>query len=146
MGYADIFTKGEKETMRKIYLIFLMLGFLTYAQGQPSSDVQKLIKALGVPQRIEAMREYQRMWTNPEKEKEFMLKFEETVPVFLQNVEAYYLKNYTAEEIKEILKFYESPLGKKITSNAADLNIAYSGAEEKWDDLFNNIYYKYKDR
>lgn len=133
--------------MKKFILIVCLLAAsIVSAQDQSvKDDVQKLIKAIGISQRIDAMREYERMWTKPEEEKEYMVKFEATIPVFLQNVESYYLKNYTHDEIKELLKFYESPLGKKVTANSANLNVAYSGAEEKWDELFYEVFFKYKE-
>jgi hypothetical protein len=133
--------------MKKILLLLLLISatVINAQEQEIKNDIQKLITAIGVPQRIEAMREYQRMWVTPDKEEEHMAKFEATIPVFLQNVEAYYLKKYTHEEIKEALKFYESPLGKKITANAAALNIAYSNADDMWSDMFYEIIFKYKD-
>ena len=133
--------------MKKILLLLLLLSItvLNAQEQEIKADIQKLIKALGVPERIDAMREYERMWIIPEKEAEHMAKFEATIPVFLQNVEAYYLKKYTYEEIKEALKFYESPLGKKITANAAALNTAYSTAGDMWSDMFYEVIFKYKE-
>ena len=113
-------------------------------EKSPVNSIKKVIMATGVPERIEAMRDYERMWSKPEEEKEVMAQFEESVPVFLQNVEEYYLKTYSQDEIKELLTFYDSPLGKKISSNAANLNAAYEAAEVKWEELFSEVFFKYK--
>lgn len=130
--------------MKKLLLLLLLISTGMNAQDQAfKDDVQKLIKAIGIPERIDAMREYQRMWTKPEEEAEYMPVFETTVPEFLQNVEEYYLKKYTHEEVKELLAFYNSPLGKKVTANAAAINVAYSEAKDIYSDMFNEVFFKY---
>lgn len=134
--------------MNTIKNIFLLLIFTTsglHAQDMLfKEDVQKLMKVMGVPERIDAMREYERMWTKPEKEAEYMPMFESTIPDFLQNVETYYINKYTHDEVKELLQFYNSPLGKKVTANAAALNEAYSKAKDVYGDLFDEVYFKYR--
>jgi hypothetical protein len=43
-----------------------------------------------------------------------------------------YDKRYTASEIKELIRFYESPIGKKYASNGGDINADVMSAWKNW--------------
>lgn len=136
--------------MKKIIVVLLFAIIPMAATAQDAAfkqDVQKLMKTIGVPDRIDATREYQAMWVPPDQEKAHMEKVDATIPEFLQNTEDYFLKTYTHEEVKELLAFYESPLGKKVTANVAKQIAAYNEADDVWGDTFYEVFFKYmKDR
>ncbi len=132
--------------MKKILLVLLISLAAIAANAQDitfKEDVQKLMKAMGVQERIAATREYQAMWVSPDKEKAHMEKVDATIPGFLQNVEDYFLRSYTHAEIMELLAFYDSPLGKKVTANVAGQIAAYNEAHDVWGDTFTEVFFKY---
>lgn len=128
-----------------IAVIVLVSGFTANAQDQSfKEDVQKLMKLIGVEEQINYTREDMIMWTSPVYEKEFAADFDASVPVFRADVEEYYLTQYTHKEIKEILVFYESPVGKKITANNKVLLGLHKNADEKYFDSFSELMYAKK--
>lgn len=132
--------------MKKLFilLLFALAPIAVSAQDAAfKEDVQKLMKAIGVPERIAATREYEAMWVTPDEEKAHMEKVDATIPGFLENTENYFLKNYTHAEIKELLAFYNSPLGKKVTANMAVQIASYSEAKDVWENTFVEVYFKY---
>lgn len=128
------------------YILFVsLISFASNAQNESfKKDVKKLIEVLGVEQHIAKVREYKAMWTVPNLEKEYLENFDKTIPIFLKNIEEYYLSNYTHKEVRKLLEFYKSPLGKKMALNSAELKSVYSEANNKWEELLLEIVYKNK--
>lgn len=129
--------------MKSIFIIIAFTFTFGAMNAQEKPEIQKLIEAVGVQSHIKVIREYEAMWTKPEIEKEYLVDFDSIVPVFLHNVENYYAQRYTQDEIQDLLKFYNTDLGKKISKNATKLTNAYLEADAVWDDFFNEVVFTY---
>lgn len=128
-------------------ILLFSICFVANAQEQTfKEDVQKLMKIIGIEEQISYTREDMIMWTTPVKEKELIADFDATVPVFKADVEEYYLTKYTHSEIKEILAFYESPIGKKLVADNKFLLDLNNTEEEKYYDGFTELMFAKKDK
>ncbi len=128
----------------KISTLFLLLFFINlHGQSDSEEAVSKLMEVMNVEQHIKVTRENCVMWVEPSQEVEYLKSFDATVAAFKNNFRQYYLSNYTQEEISDLLKFYESPLGKKITGNSGALLDLGVKAEEIWDDASLEMIYDY---
>lgn len=128
----------------KISTLFLLLFFINlHGQSNSEKTVSKLMDVMNIEQHIKVTRENCVMWVVPSQEVEYLKSFDATVPVFKNNFRQYYLSNYTQEEMNELLKFYESPLGRKITGNSGTLLELSVKAEEIWDDASLEVIYSY---
>jgi hypothetical protein len=55
-----------------------------------------------------------------DKKEAFLKDFDALMKPFQDKQEQFYLKEFTADEIKQIIKFYESPLGKKLPTGMCE--------------------------
>ena len=104
-------------------------------------DVLKLMDLMGVPEQVDYKREYTIIWSRPDEEKEAVAEFETTVPEFLKNSELHFLTKYTHEEVKEIIRFYETPVGKKLVDNNKNYIDVYQAADDVYSDAFTEIHF-----
>ncbi|MBC8643763.1 DUF2059 domain-containing protein [Flavobacterium lindanitolerans] len=77
------------------------------------------------------------------KQAAFLKDFDATMPSYFDKVADVYMKEYTHAEIKEMIKFYETPLGKKITSKAGVLTEKTMEAAQAWGVELQSIMMKY---
>lgn len=118
-------------------ILFFALTLSVSAQDEAyRKDVQKMMKLMGIPEQVKHTREYYIMWTTPEKEKEFIEKFDPTMPELLKNTEDYFTTKYTHDEVKAIINFYETSAGKKLTANNKKYIELYNEADDKYQDKF----------
>ena len=128
--------------MKRIFYTALLLLAVLSVKAQDDSfkkDVNELIKLMGVTEQTEHTREDKILSVSPENEAEFTKKLDSLLVVYNQEVEKHFLEKYTHEEIKEIIKFYNSPLGKKFSAENKSYIAAYDEAKslfyEKTGDL-----------
>ncbi|WP_417353966.1 hypothetical protein [Flavobacterium sp.] len=98
--------------MKKIFYTALLLLAVLSVKAQDDSfkkDVNELIKLMGVTEQTEHTREDKILSVSPENEAEFTKKLDSLLVVYNQEVGKHFLEKYTHEEIKEIIKFYNSP-------------------------------------
>lgn len=128
----------------KIYYTLFGLAFLNgYSQTVSTTDAKKIMDCININHHIETVKETTLMWIKPEQESEYLKYFEPTVKEFEGDIVEYYQSQYSSEEIKQILDFYNTGIGKKIADNVKDLSIAALKADEQWEDAMLELVYKY---
>lgn len=95
-------------------------------------DIAKLFKAIGIKEYMEAEKANGIMSTEPQFEADFIETFDKMTTLYLIDLEKYFLSNYTNVEIKELLQFYKTPLGRKVAGNSTKLIKVTFDANEKW--------------
>jgi hypothetical protein len=78
-----------------------------------------------------------------DKQAEFIKEFDATVPAYMDAVEAFYTTEYTHDEVKQMIKFYETPVGKKLTAKAGLMMEKTVEAGQKWSMALQGIMMKY---
>ncbi|HQK40147.1 MAG TPA: DUF2059 domain-containing protein, partial [Flavobacterium alvei] len=82
----------------------------------------------------------------PENKKEnFSKEFEASLPSMYEKMAKVYMEIYTPEDIKGMIAFYESPVGKKMSEKSGELTQKAMKAGQEWGKELQVIMEKYKD-
>ncbi|POY40478.1 energy transducer TonB [Flavobacterium alvei] len=134
--------------MKKVFLsiAFVLIAQMTMAQeANFKADVLKLISISGADG---AMKVAKLKFLNiiPENKKEnFSKEFEASLPSMYEKMAKVYMEIYTPEDIKGMIAFYESPVGKKMSEKSGELTQKAMKAGQEWGKELQVIMEKYKD-
>ena len=67
-----------------------------------------------------------------EKKAAFLKEVEGTFPEFFSSMAKVYMEEYTHDDIKQLLAFYNSPIGKKMTSKQGAIQQKAMMAGQSW--------------
>ena len=122
--------------MKKLILTFafVLVAQLGMAQANEAfkKDVLKMIELTGSAGQMKMAKEQILKMVPKEKHAAFLVEFESTMPALYDKMAGVFMQEYTHDDIKAILKFYETPIGKKMTEKAgiiAEKNVA---ASQEW--------------
>lgn len=120
--------------MKEILLVIFLCVSAAKVKGQNTADksIQKLIDCIGVYDYLQLTKSYEAMWVEPQHEAAFLKDFDSIVPNYINATSKYLLERYTSEEIKKLIEFYESPLGKKMVSNNKKQAKTFLDASNEW--------------
>lgn len=109
--------------MKKIVLVaFLVLSSaVTFAQDAFKKDVLEMMKVSGVNASMDAAKKQVVSMIPTDKQAEFTKEFDAVLAKVADQQAKNYMEVYTHDDIKAMLKFYESPVGKKIQEKASIL-------------------------
>mgnify|MGYP006170766843 CR=1 FL=1 len=109
--------------MKKIVLVaFLVLSSaVTFAQDAFKKDVLEMMKVSGVNASMDAAKKQVVSMIPADKQAEFTKEFDAILAKVADQQAKNYMEVYTHDDIKAMLKFYESPVGKKIQEKASIL-------------------------
>ena len=131
--------------MKKVLLLAFVVfaSSFTFAQDAFKEDVLKLIKKSGATAQME-MAKKQIMEMIPEaKHAEFSKEFDSTMPALYEKMVGVYKEEFTHDEVKELLKFYETPAGKKMGEKSGVLFEKSMAAAQDWGQSLQAIMMKY---
>ncbi len=131
--------------MKKIILSVFVLFITQFsiAQSTFKEDVIKVIKASGSAAQMEAAKDQIKAMIPVDRFEEFSKEFDATLPSLYEGIAKIYMETYTHEDIKEMLKFYESPVGLKISKNAGELYKKSMEAGQDWGTELQGMMMKY---
>jgi hypothetical protein len=131
--------------MKRIILTFALFVMTQFAMAQDAfkTDVLKVIEMSGAAGPMESVKD-QLLGSIPQsKHAEFIKEFEATLPALYEKIAKVYMETYTHEDIKEMVKFYESPVGKKIAQNSGTIFQKSNEAGQDWGMQLQGIMMKY---
>jgi len=131
--------------MKKLVLslAFVCVAQFGMAQDSYKSDVIEIIKLSGATASITVIVDQVLPMIPVENQADFKKEYEASLPSLYEKMVPVYQKYYTHEEIKEMLKFYKSPLGKKIAENAGNLTSDGMQVGQDWGMELQAIMMKY---
>lgn len=132
--------------MKKIILAFTFVLTAQFVSAQDAAfkaDVMKVIKMSGATAQMDSAKKQIMAMVPEAKQAEFSKDFEATMPAFYDKVAAIYMKEYTHDDVKEMLKFYESPVGKKIAEKAGIMFEQSMLAGQEWGAGLQELMMKY---
>ena len=134
----------QKEILLSI--IFVLITQMSIAQDANfKADVLKLISISGADAQMKLAKP-QFMKMIPENEKEnFSKEFDASIPGLLDKMAETYLEIYTHEDIKGLIAFHESPVGKKMKEKAPELMQKSMQAGQEWAKELQMLTKKYKE-
>lgn len=131
--------------MKKLLLslAFFCVTQFGIAQDSYKSDVIETIKLSGATAGITVIIDQFLPMIPEENQADFKKEYEALLPSLYEKMVPVYQKYYTHEEIKEMLKFYNSPLGKKIAKNAGNLTSDGMQVGQDWGMELQGVMMKY---
>lgn len=131
--------------MKKLVLTFALIAVtqITFAQDAFKNDVKKLVEVSGSTAQIDVAKKQIITMIPEAKQAEFLKEFDATMPSYFQKFYDFYMKEYTHEDVKAMLKFYDSPVGKKINSKAGAMAELTISAAQAWGTELQGILMKY---
>ncbi len=133
--------------MKKIMLcLFLSLVFqINYAQDQKfKQDALKLIEISGATNQMKLLKNQIIKYVSKDKQKVFLKDFDDSLPQLYEDYANTYMKIYTHDDIKAMIQFYESPVGKKIYMYADEMAQRTQAMSQKWMQKLQDSINKYK--
>lgn len=134
--------------MKKIVLsiAFLIISQIAIAQDDNfKTDVLKLISISGADAQIKILKPQILNMIPDNKKDNFSKEFDDSIPNLLDKMATIYMEIYTADDIKEMIVFYESQVGKKMSEKAAELGQKSMQAGQEWSQELQGIIAKYKE-
>ena len=127
-------------------VIFLLIIQITIAQDASlKADVLKLISISGADAQIKIVKP-QILNMVPENKKEnFSKEFDASIPSLLDKMANIYMEIYSHNDIKAMIVFYESPVGKKMSEKADELGQKTMQVGQEWSQELQGIMAKYKE-
>lgn len=105
--------------MKKLITGIALVCAMQFATAQSSDFKQDVMKFMQVSdmnsqQMIMLKDAVSKMGASEEKQKQIMAEIKETLPKLNEKVAGELMKIYTHDEVKQLIEFYQSPLGKKL--------------------------------
>lgn len=131
--------------MKKLIITgaFFFVAHFAMAQDAFKTDVLKVIQQSGAAAPMQ-MAKQQIMENIPlAKRADFGKEFDATLPSLYEEIAKIYMQVYTHEDVKEMIKFYDSPVGKKIASSTGEITAKSQVAGQEWGMELQGIMMKY---
>ena len=132
--------------MKKIILALAFVLTTQFVAAQDAAfkaDVMKVIKSSGATAQMDVAKKQIMAMVPEAKHAEFSKDFDASMPALYDKLAAIYMKEYTHAEVKEMIKFYESPVGKKIAEKAGILFEQSMLAGQEWGAGLQGMMMKY---
>ena len=106
--------------MKKISIIIVILFSVQFSFSQNDSfkaDVLNLIEKSGAAGSMNSAKKQIFNMISDEKKEAFSKEFDATIPKLYDKLAEVYMEIYTHQDIKDLISFYNSPIGKKMSAN-----------------------------
>ena len=135
--------------MKKIFFAVILFSVFQFAFAQqPASktEVMKLIALSGSDASMKVAKEQILKMIPSDKQVEFLKEFDATLPSLYDALANIYVGMYSENEVKEMIAFYESPIGKKINANTEFFTKKMMEASKEWGGSLQGIMMKYMEQ
>jgi hypothetical protein len=134
--------------MKKVVLVLALalvaqFGFAQAVDEAFKKDVLKVIEASGSATQMKMVKDQILQSIPKEKQAAFIVEFDATLPSLYDKLAAIYMQAYTKEDIKAMLAFYESPIGKKMQGKTAEIAEKSQVAGQEWGQGLQGMMMKY---
>ncbi|HSD06930.1 DUF2059 domain-containing protein [Flavobacterium sp.] len=132
--------------MKKSLLIFALILIAPFVNAQDATfkaDVLKVITMSGSDAQMKIVKKQILTMIPAEKQNDFLKEFDATLPSLYDKLAAVYMELYTHDDIKEMIKFYQSPIGLKMQSKLTEFTEKNLLAAKVWGQDLGTIMAKY---
>ncbi|MFP9098206.1 DUF2059 domain-containing protein [Flavobacterium sp. RHBU_24] len=132
--------------MKKIFIatVFFLVANIGMAQDTAfKADVQKLLQLSGANSQMELAKKQVVTMIPAAKQQAFLKEFDAVLKPMVDKQVNFYIAEFTHDEVKQIIKFYESPLGKKMAEKALKQSEASMQDSQEIAGEINNLVMKY---
>ena len=124
------------------FLLAMQFGF-SQADEAYKKEVLKLVEMSETATQIKLAKSQILSMIPEAKHAEFTKDFDATLPALYDKMTTSYMEVYSKEDIKAMIAFYESPVGKKITAKSGDLSAKTSEIGKEWGEGLQAMVMKY---
>ena len=133
--------------MKKIILTLAVvlvsqLGF-TQVDEAFKKDALLVIEKSGAANQMKAAKDQILKMIPEAKHAAFIVEFDASIPSLYDKLASVYMEVYTKQDLKGMLKFYETPAGKKMASTAGVLMEKSQAAGQEWGQGIQGMMTKY---
>lgn len=132
--------------MKKLIVTFalVLLAQVGFSQDEAfKKDVLKVIEMSGAANQMKSAKTQILQMVPKEKKEAFILDFDATMPALYDKIAAIYMETYTKEDIKAMIAFYDSPVGRKINEKAGNILEKTQAAGKEWSEELQGLMTKY---
>jgi hypothetical protein len=133
--------------MKKIILLFTIALSMTVVNAQDNDafqkDAVKLVETLSKSAFNSVVNQYVSM-VSEDKQADFKKEVEATFPDLFKAIAKIYMDEFTHDEVKDILAFYATPIGKKMADKSGVMSQKGMSAGQEWGLKLVEILGKYK--
>lgn len=132
--------------MKKLFFTLLACSFLQLGfaqQAASKAEVMKLITLSGSDASMKVAKDQILKMVPADKQADFLKEFDATLPGLYDKLADVYTQTYTAQDVKDMIAFYESPVGKKINSSMGAFTQKTMAASQEWGIGLQGIMMKY---
>lgn len=134
--------------MKKLLITATLFFIANFAMAQQDNaafkaDVLKVIEKSGAAAPMQMVKEDVMQSVPVAKRAEFSKDFDASLPSLFEKIAKIYMETYTHEEVKQMIVFYESPIGKKIASSSGELAAKSGVAGQEWGMELQQVLAKY---
>ncbi len=132
--------------MKKIIITFafVLVAQLGMAQdAQYKKDIMRVVENSPTVNQIKAVKTQILAQVPEDKKAAFSVEFDSTFPALYEGLSKLYMETYTKEDVKAILAFYDSPVGKKVTASETGLGQKAQDSLKEWGEGLQSMIMKY---
>lgn len=132
--------------MKKLIVTFalVLLSQIGFSQDETfKKDVLKVIEMSGAANQMKSAKTQILQMVPKEKQAAFILDFDATMPALYDKIAAIYMETYSKEDIKAMMAFYDSPVGRKINEKAGNILEKTQAAGKEWSEELQGLMTKY---
>lgn len=120
--------------MKKSVLTFALLLITTigFSQDAFKNDVVKFLEASGASNGFKMITKDLSANIPETKKAEFQKELDASIKDLMGKMAEMYMTEFTHEDVKELLKFYDSPVGKKLTDKTSILYTKGQTVGQEW--------------
>ncbi|MBE0392670.1 hypothetical protein BJQ96_02526 [Flavobacterium sp. PL0002] len=132
--------------MKRLFFtaILLCVVQVNFAQAPATkAQVMKLITLSGSDSSIKVAKDQIINMIPTDKREAFLKEFDATLPALYDSMADIYVEMYNEKDVKDMIAFYESPVGKKMSSNMGTFTQKIIAASQTWGADLQGIMAKY---
>jgi uncharacterized protein len=132
--------------MKKIILVFACMLVAQFSIAQDATlkkDVLKLMEISGSNAAMNVAKNQILKMIPVNKQDAFLVEFNATLPALYDKIAVVYMEVYSKQDIADMIKFYETPIGKKMASKAGEITEKSQAAGAEWGASLQPMLMKY---
>lgn len=121
--------------MKKVFLTFafVLVAQIGLAQDEAfKKDVMKLVESAGSTSSMKVAKDQILKMIPADKQAAFQKDFDAMMPGLYDKIAKIYMETYTKEDVKAMLAFYATPVGKKMSEKAGEITQKTMVVAQEW--------------
>ena len=132
-----------KKTSNKSVVTPVKTEISAYSDEDYKKDIVKVIEKGEIGSQLRMVKDQVLKSIPSEKQAAFLVEFDASMAALNDKLIPVYTEAYTKEDVKAIIAFYDSPVGKKMAEKSAAINEKAQATAKEWGEGFQAMMMKY---